>query len=326
MNRWPVALLLALTCASSAAAQAWNKKLNDFRTAAYAERKKLGLDRDAKALFAKYPTPEVTFSVVGTGSAGAGVLCPGETLTLKVDGALQPGTLVVVQSDDVEVVKESFTPKGWEATVRASKTATPATVDVQLVAPVSLAVKSVQALVLGCEHTWTVEANGDTLVLKTKFAKDSYVTATGEWRRGGKALGPATYRVTSATGSLSLYQEQSAADQQTQMKVFQQMMTSPEMKAVEARTQAASKKLDACGKLPPEKMGPCFAGPQKELEAVNKDREALMAKAELAAAPAHGCRQLNLVLKGGAITGDAEACAGKRPQERVTVSGRYTAP
>jgi len=325
MNRW---LAVAVVVALVTAVHAEDQKLDAFRAAQLAERKKLGLDKDQKALFAKYPTPEVTFAAAaGGGASGKVVLCPDETKTVTLTGKLAPGSFVSIGSDDVEILKQAQTAKGWEATVHAKKTATPGAVDVSVLAPVSLAQQSVEALVIGCEHTWYVEVQGgDTLVVKTKFQAERDTTVTGEWKRGGKVVGSATFKAWANHGTLRLDQEQPQADMMGQVNAMQEMMASPEMKAIDARMNAAMKKLDGCSKLPPEKMGPCFAGPQKEMEAINKDREALMAKNEVKNSPAVGCRRLDLTAKDGKLSGEAEQCSGKRLQERVPVTGRYTAP
>lgn len=111
---------------------------------------------------------------------------------------------------------------------------------------------------------------------------------------------------------------------------FQEVMASKAWADLDARTQVQMKALEGCGKLPPEKMGPCFAAPQKEMETITKERDGLIAAAEKKGAPAFGCRQLRVnVVDGGApgtVEGDAEECAGKRRQERVDVTGRFTAP
>lgn len=318
-------VVVAVSFALPALADGWSKKADEFRERAFAERKKLGLDRDAKALAAKYPTPEVTF---GEGGAKAAVvLCPGgEAKSVTVSGKLQPGSLVGIRSDDVEIVKEAMTPKGWQASVRAKKDAIPGGVGIDVLAPVSTAMGGTNGLYIGCDHTWLFEVAGDTLVVKTHFERDTEVKTSGEWKRGGKTLGTVQLRVSVGTRTLSLYADQSPEEGMKQVEALQEMMQSPEMKSIDARNQAAMKKLEACGKLPPEKMAPCFAAPQKEMEQLAKERDALMAKAEVKAGPAFGCRRLDVDAKGGKLEGEAQGCAGKRSQDRLPVTGRYTAP
>ena len=105
MNRLVVLLVLAAPAVGSD----WQKRQSEFYSKASAERKELGLD--SKAVKAKYPTPEVTFSGSGS-STGGGVgrclaLCPGKTGRLEVKGKIPQGSLVLVQSNDVEIVEEN---------------------------------------------------------------------------------------------------------------------------------------------------------------------------------------------------------------------------
>src|SRR5262249_36120837 len=77
MNRFVVLVVLA----APAVGGDWQKRQSEFHAKAAAERKQLGLD--SKAVRAKYPTPEVTFSATGSGAGAAGArcvqLCPGKT-------------------------------------------------------------------------------------------------------------------------------------------------------------------------------------------------------------------------------------------------------
>ncbi|GMU59609.1 MAG: hypothetical protein AMXMBFR34_13720 [Myxococcaceae bacterium] len=327
MNR-SLALSLCLVVSLPAAAESWNKKLDAWRSAAYAERKKLGLDKDRKALYAKYPTPEVKFASGSGGPAAAGlIICPDETKNVTLAGKLAPGSFVSVNSDELEVVKEAFTAKGWEATLHAKKTATPTRIDVQVFSPVSTASKYLGGLAIGCDHTWIFEVSGgDTLVVKSKYGVLEEVKVTGEWKRGDKVLGQASFRMWAGSGNVRLDQEVSQADQMAQAKAMMDLMKSPEMKSIDAKSEAVSKKMGECGKLHPDKMEACFAGPQKEIEALSKQREELMAKLEIKSSPPFGCRRIDTNAKDGLLSGEAELCAGKRSSERVKVTGRYTAP
>lgn len=324
MKRALVVLAVVVSFALPALADGWSKKADAFRERALAERKKLGLDRDAKALAAKYPTPEVTF---GEGGAKAVVvLCPGgEAKSITVSGKLQAGSLVGIRSEDVEIVKEAMTPKGWQASVRAKKDAIPGAVSIDVIAPVSTAMGGTNGLYIGCDHTWNFEVAGDTLVVKTHFERDTEVKTSGEWKRGGKTLGTVQLRVSVGTNTLSVNADATPEEGMKQVDALQEMMQSPEMKSIDTRNQAAMVKLQACSKLPPDKMAPCFAAPQKEMEQLAKERDALMAKAEMKSGPAFGCRRLDVDAKGGKLEGEAQGCAGKRSQDRLPVTGRYTA-
>ena len=314
------ALPLALAAAADGV-PAWQAKLDAFEKTGAAERKRLGLDRPAAkaSLYESYPTPEVTFGEPA-------VVRPGATAAVKLPGRVPDGSLVVARRDDVEVVSGKRTAAGWEGTVRALPGATPGPVPFVVVTPVSTAEAYGQGLFVGGRHTFSVEAGGDTLVLSAELSPRNDLPAEGEWRRAAKVLGKVAYRLDVSQGSIDLRQDQSPEEMQAQVGGFTGMMESKTWKDLDARTNVEMKKLEACGKLPPEKMGPCFAGPQKELEKLNAERQVLVAKAELEGAPAFGCRNLRLSLSAGKIEGQAEQCAGKRPNDRVQLTGKYTAP
>ena len=318
MNRWLAALAAVPALVLAVEAPSWSARRDAFERTAREERKKLGLDKDQDELYARYPTPEVRF--------GGAVLCPGQTGTVRLEGKLPPGSLVLPRSASVEVVKEKRTGTGWEGTLRAVPGAAPQEIGLEAITPVSGAQVSVGGLVIGCKHTFTLEAGGDTLVLHTEFGAEQTVRTAGEWKRGGQLLGTTAYRVTRHAGSINLDQDATVEDQQAQLSGFQEVMGSKAWKDLDARTQAAMKQLEPCGKLAPEKMVACFAGPQKEMEAIGKEREVLVAQAEKKGGPAFGCRTLFLRVDGGAVEGDAQACAGKRNADRVAVKGSYTAP
>lgn len=326
MNRL---LLVVVFVSTSALAEDWNKKTSDYYSKQLQERKKLGLDKDTKKLKAEYPTPEMKFVGAGGGGAAAAcvLLCPGKTATVKLEGKLPPKSLVVPESDDVEVVTEALTPKGWEATVKAKPLAAPRKVEIAAMAAVSAIRTSTSGLEIGCKYTIVLDVkDGDSVTLKPEFAcGGGEVTVPGEWKRGEKVLGTMSYQVRRDYSGLMI----SLATQEEQMKQTQAMMavmSSAEMKEINKRADAVMKKMNECGKVPPAQMGACFKGPQAELEAINKDREALAAAAEKKASMAFGCGRFDVRLKDGKIEGDAEMCSGRRLQERVPVTGRYTAP
>ncbi|MFT3914678.1 MAG: hypothetical protein QM704_11330 [Anaeromyxobacteraceae bacterium] len=324
MNRRNLALLaaLALPLALAAAADAvpaWQAKLDAFEKTGEAERKKLGLDRNRDALRQRYPTPEVTFGEPR-------VLCPGAVADVKLDGKIQEGSLVVARTDAAEVASGARTKDGgWAGKVRAVPGAAPGPVNLVVVAPVSLIEGYATPVFVGCRYTFTLDAGGDALVVHADLSGDD-ARGEGEWRRAGKVLGKVPYRLSISEGSVSLQQDQSPEEMQAQVGGFTGMMESKAWKDLDARTNVEMKKIEACAKLPPEKMAACFAAPQKALEKLNEERQKLVAGAEVAGAPAFGCRQLALTLRGGKVEGDAEQCAGKRTNDRVAVKGTYASP
>jgi len=326
MNRLVVLLVLA----APAVGGDWQKRQSDYYAKQSAERKQLGLD--ANAVKAKYPTPEVTFSGSGSGGGAAGgqcvQLCPGKTGKVVLKGKLPQGSLVLVQSNDVEVVDEQQTATGWEATVKAKADAPPERLRVGAISAVSGIQVQVPGLEIGCEYTFTFElAGGDTMVMKLTFpcGKDE-TTATGEWSRGGKALGKHTYQVRRGEHSLSLNRQVPQEEAMAQGQGMMDVMQSKEWKALDTRFNAQMAKVTACTKGPQAQIGPCMNALQPETDKINKERQALMDAAEQKGALSYGCGELDVQANAGTLKGTANQCAGHKKDERVPVTGKYTSP
>ncbi len=325
MNRLVVLLLLA----APAVGGDWQKRQSEFYAKSSAERKQLGLD--AKALKTKYPTPEVTFSGIGSGGGGAAAscvaLCPGKTGKFEVKGKLPPGSLVVVESNDVEVIEEKQTASGWEATVKARPDAPPELLRVSAISAVSAIQASVRGLEIGCEYTFTFEVAGDTMILKISFpCGKEETTASGEWRRGGKVLGTYTYQVRRGNHSLSLNRQATQEEAMAQSQGMMAMMQSKEWKALDARFNAVMAKMTACSKGTQSQMGPCMQALQPEMDSIAKERQALTLDSEKKSSLAFGCAELDVQASGGQLKGQARQCAGRANDERVPVTGHYTSP
>jgi hypothetical protein len=326
MNRLVVLLVLA----APAAGGDWQKRQSDFYAKQNAERKQLGLD--SNSVRAKYPTPEVTFAGSGSGGGAAGAqcvqLCPGKTGKLALKGKLPQGSLVQVQSNDVEVVEEQQTATGWEATVKAKPDAPPERLHVGAISAVSGIQVQVPGLEIGCEHTFTFEVKGgDTMVMKVTFPCGKEETlATGEWGREGKALGKYTYQVRRGEHSLSLNRQVPPEEAQAQGQGMMAVMQSKEWKALDARFNSQMAKVQACTKGPQAQMGPCMQALQPEMDKINKERQALMDAAEQKGALTFGCGELDVQANAGTLKGTANQCAGHKKDERLPVTGKYTSP
>lgn len=326
MNRLVVLLVLA----APAVGGDWQKRQSEFYAKQSAERKQLGLD--AKTLKTKYPTPEVTFSGVGSGGGATATqcvqLCPGKTGKVVLRGKLPQGSLVVVQSNDVEVLEEQQTSAGWEATVKAKPDAPPELLQISATSAVSVIQTSVPGLEIGCEHTFTFEvAGGETMVMKVKFpCGKQETTAEGEWSRAGKVLGKYTYQVRRGGHSLSLNrqvpQEEAMAEGQGMMAVMQ----SKEWQALDARFNAQMAKVQACTKGPQAQMASCMNALQPEIDKINKERQALLDAQEAKSSLKFGCGALNVEANAGTLKGTANQCSGHKKDERVPVTGKYTSP
>ncbi len=325
MNRLVVLLVLAAPAVGSD----WQKRQSEFYSKASAERKQLGLD--SKAVKEKYPTPEVTFSGSASSTGGGAgrclALCPGKTGRLEVKGKLPQGSLVVVESNDVEIVEEKQTPGGWEATVKAAADAPPELIRMAVISAVSAIRVELPGLEIGCEHTLTFEVAGDTMVMKVTFpCGQRETTATGEWRRGSKALGTYTYQVARAEHALTLTRRASQEEAMAQGQGMMDLMASKEWKDADARFNAAMTKVNACTKGPQAQMAACMNAVQPEIESINKQRQAMLLENEKKGALAFGCGELRVEARAGALKGQATQCAGHGKDELVPVTGRYSSP
>jgi hypothetical protein len=326
MNRLVVLLVLA----APAVGGDWQKRQSDFYAKQSAERKQLGLD--AKTLRTKYGTPEVTFSGAGSGAGATATqclqLCPGKTGKFVLKGKLPPGSLVVIRSNDVEVLEEQQTSTGWEATVKAKADAPPQLLPVAAISAVSVIETSVPGLEIGCEHTYTFEvAGGETMVMKVKFPCGLYeTTAEGEWRRAGKVLGSYTYQVSRSGHELILSrrvpQEETMAEGQGMMDLMQ----SKEWQALDARFNAQMAKVQACTKGPQAQMASCMNALQPEIDKITKERQALMDANQEKGSLKFGCGALDVEASAGTLKGTATQCAGHKRDDRVPVTGKYTSP
>jgi hypothetical protein len=326
MNRLVVLLVLV----APAVGGDWQKRQKDFYAKQSAERKQLGLD--AKTLRSKYGTPEVTFSGVGSGAGATGTqclqLCPGQTGKFVLKGKLPPGSLVVVRSDDVEVLEEQQTSAGWEATVKAKRDAPPELLSIAAISAVSMIEVSVPGLEIGCEHTYTFEvAGGETMVMKVKFpCGKRETTAEGEWSRAGKRLGSYTYQVSRNEHYLNLSRQVPQEETMAEGQGMMDLMQSKAWQALDARFNAQMAKVQACTKGPQGQMASCMNALQPEIDKINSERQALMDANQAKNSLKFGCGALAVEANAGTLKGTATQCAGHKKEEQVSVTGKYTSP
>lgn len=325
MNRLVVLLVLA----APAVGGDWQKRQSEFYAKASAERKQLGLDD--KAVKAKYPTPQVTFSGAGSGGGAAAAacvsICPGKTAKVRIKGKLPEGSLVLVQSNEVEVVEEQQTAGGWEATLKAKPDAPPELLRMSAISAVSGIRAEVPGLEIGCEHTFTFEVAGDTMQLTVTFPCGKQdTTATGEWSRAGKSLGKYTYQVSRGDHALTLHRQVPQEEAMAAGQGMMNLMASKEWKDLDTRFNAVMAKTTACTKGPQNQIGPCMNALQPEIQSINKEREGMMQANEKKNSLAFGCGALDVRANAGTLKGTATQCAGHGKDERVPVTGRYTSP
>lgn len=312
------AVLLAV---SAWAGSAWEKKLTDFRSQAAAQRQKLGLKNEAQG------TPELAFVTEPGGASGMVVLCPGQKVDVKLKTNLPAGSLFVATTDDVTISNDKLVGGVWSATLNAKPVALPRPFDIRGVHATSGREASLGRFLLGCKHTLVVDTDGARLTVKLDFTSGkTSIEAPGEWSKGGKALGSFTYGVSLGEANVRLDRRASQEESEAQVKAVTASMESPKRKALDARLQAATKKMEPCGKLKPEKMGPCFEAIQPELNAINAEMAKLNDEANVASAPKVGCSELSLDFTATGLEGDAQRCPGKKGEERVLAKGSITTP
>jgi hypothetical protein len=133
-----------------------------------AERKRLGLT-DRKALFAKYPTPEVKLCRVVR-------MAPGVVADLVITGKFATGTKVLFENDAVEVISDAVTPTEYRAKVRVPAGSGPTFANAEIFAPVSGGNARCLAVYVGGRYEWEFNAsNGWRLkvaCLDDKFKPD----------------------------------------------------------------------------------------------------------------------------------------------------------
>ena len=319
---WLVPPMRQLTCllllvSAVSFAQSSGPKLEAFREKVLAERKKLGLDKKEQ----KFPTPEVKFVGAALGEGVNAVVCPGESVVVNLDG-IPPKSLVLSRSDAVEVSKESWAGNKWTGTLTAKKTAPPQSFVLDTTFAGTGQQSSAWGFIIGCRFTLTFTVDGATMVARGDL-RSLRQDVMGEWKKGGKVLGTRKYTLTIGEQSVDVSAVPEMADQERLMTAMQAVMTSPKMKAIDVRFAAAMKKIEACTKLGPEKMMACMTPVQAENEKIGAERNALMAEAEVAAAPLFGCMSLN-----GALSGESEAsnCTGHRNGDRLPMKWSWTSP
>jgi hypothetical protein len=130
---------------------------SEWRAAQQAE----GLDatRGAKALYGKYPTPEITL-------CKPVVIAPGASAPISVPGRFPARTTFLVDHDQVTITPGASSPTRYAATVAVAADAQPAFARLFAYAPVSGAWSRCGAVVIGAAPSFSLTAsNGWTIAL-----------------------------------------------------------------------------------------------------------------------------------------------------------------
>jgi hypothetical protein len=313
--------LLALLGAAEvrSAAKEQQRRLVEFQQKAMKERQEQGLDKDRAALFAKYPTPEVTLVSASGGASKSGpskdlpTVPVGSETTLSFTGRFVPGTLAHVECMGAEVISEKATEKSLEARVRVTAAALPGECEARIISPVSLATAREPAFRVVGKHQWELQlANGMKARLSTSAQPGSPgITGTSEWfDKGGKSLGTRAVNLARTEEGVRVdvqrTQEEVAAASKARGEAHKEL-TSEDAQKVMREAQLHIK--NECMKLPPDKMGPCIEKYTAQMKAVSQRAQGKAQEAEQkVAASTVGCDSLSLQVSDGKVTGRGSNC------------------
>lgn len=319
-----LALVGLLGAAEVRSASVENQRaLESFRKQALEQRKAQGLNKDRKALYAKYPTPQVKLA---PGPGGDVLELPvGAEATLVATGKYVPGSFASLGCPGVEVVSQKNTESRLELRVRALSHALPGVCELQVLSPVSLARETVPAVrVMGSLQLELETANG--LKARVRMASQrgsNTLTGGSEWTsREGKPLGTQPVRAEpSEEGFLVqlVRPEQQPAAQAPGTAAPQgadPQEAQQELKAIQEKRQ------QECMKLPQEQKGPCLQKYVPQMKAAaEKVRLANTSAQQKAAGGAVGCNSMKLKVAEGKVSGRGTGCGA--PGD-VNVKGTVT--
>ena len=283
----------------------YRDRLKALEADAAAQRQKLGLDNDAVKLYAKYPTPEMSFE-------GDPVDLPcGGTAKVALPGKFVPGTAFVVSNDDVQIADARTDAAGWQAKLRAAPNAAPDDVHVHAITPVSGAERSMLIarltgtvqLDLRFDDGWTAHFAGDSLT----------------WKKGAQTR---TTRAEVRPGHpLRLDWERSPEEIAAGQAAMKQL-TSEEM---QAPMQKAMERMQECLKKAQAEQQACMQSVNADIEKFNEKVKAQQEQAEKARpSDAWACADARLDAQGGSVTGTA-TCPPHERKMKITGTLRCAA-
>jgi hypothetical protein len=164
-----VTLVLLALGVTRASLNRFREKRRAIISEAAEERNRLGI-KDPEVLYAKGPTPEI-------GLVSRACLTPGNTGELVVKGKFVPGTRFLIQSDQIEVIKESVTNTEYRATLKAAAGMGPEEAAVEAFSPISAAyARSNKAVVVTGKYDWDLKTDNGWRIT-AKFLADNRCTA-----------------------------------------------------------------------------------------------------------------------------------------------------
>ncbi len=302
------------------------RRLEEFQKKAVKEREALGLAKPGqrKALYARYPTPEV--KLVKAPGGALPEVAVGSEATLTATGQFVPGSLAHVGCLGVEVLSQKVTERQAEVRVRVTEQALAGECHLEVFSPVSLAYSKQPAFRVVGSYQWELALNnGMKARMRTASQPGSHViTGTSEWTaKGGKALGSRPVSVERTSGGFRVRvertQEEEAVAQQAVGAVQAEMGSADTQKLMNDIQQKMQKE---CMTLPPDKMASCI---QKYSEQINALSQKMQTKAQAAQQKADSagaaCQMLELKVEGRKVTGQGMNCGASGT---ATVTGTVT--
>lgn len=251
-----------------------------------------------KALYGKYPTPELKLAKVVP-------VAPGQSATLSVTGTFAPNTAFLMENDQVTLAGGAATGSAFTASVTAAPDATPGFGRLFAYAPVSGAWTSVAAVFVGTPPTFDLAATNGWVVKLVPQAKAfaisegsasvpyvaefykpgetaPFETASGSWTIEGSRSPSADLTLSLNSGATGGGMAEMAAIQREMGDVNAYMkMTDAQRDALMARLEKATEQMS------------------KEAEAMVADPAAVQRKQA-----AFGCQYLRLEQSGTSVAGN----------------------
>src|SRR5262249_30988430 len=149
------AIVATLLAQSPPPKREWEKRIAEYLQRTAPDRARLGSPPPAR-------TRRRPLSVSAPGLPSWGnciVLCPGKPTKIRLGPDLAPRSLVVVESDEVEVVSEFQLGGTWEATLRARPDVDPRFLGLTAVeAETGIREIGIRGLEVGCHYTFDIQA------------------------------------------------------------------------------------------------------------------------------------------------------------------------
>jgi hypothetical protein len=290
------------------------ERVAEFQHKALEERKAQKLDADRKALYAKYPTPELKIASVKDVRLG------GEE-TIQATGRFQAGSLVV-PCHGVELLSHKLADTHLEARVRVTVDARPGPCELRVYAPVSAQSTGRPALNVVGLYAWELAlSNGMKARMRTGSEKGTGgLHGSAEWFDAkGKSQGSRDVELSPRDTGYQITVRRTREEEAAARETYNTARKDAETLAARDEAREIQKKMrEECQKLPPDKLGPCMQKYTPQIaEAAKRMQNRTQQTQHAAEVRAVGCNTLTLEVRGGRVTGKAEGC-GERGEVRVT--------